>query len=188
MLRKLLSYFSRGTEAAASLYRPTPPAPKVPMTDDELAAAIALFYKVGWFLKDATRGEWLPIKPVDVAQPFGGWAFVQGKNEALRINSRVYITEAGDDMDYSEYCVLVDYVPCLLILLKSGAIHVTIVAERDFLAEVFNTAAMRCTSVEEFKQMPQPVQKIMRDVFEKVAQIHAKRTAGTDAVEKMLSY
>lgn len=188
MLKQLLSYFSRGTAPLVSLYSAIKPPPKEPMSNDRLALAITTFHKVSWMLKDATRDAWGTIPKVKVTEKFGGWGFVEGRTSALSINSRIAVTEADECMDFSEYCVLVDGVPCLMILRKGNSVGVTIIAERDFLAEVFHAAMMRCNTLDDFRAMPLPVQKIMHDILEKVLVLQEKQVAKHTAIEKMLEY
>jgi len=164
------------------------PAPKEPMSDERLAQALTTFHKVSWNLKNATREAWGSIPKVKVTEKFGGWGYVDGRSEALKVNNRIRVTEADDDMDYSEYCVLVDGTPCLLILRKGGSVGVTIIAERDFLADVFHTAVMRCNDLADFRRMPAAVQKIMHDILEKVLIVQEKRAEKPTAIDKMLEY
>jgi hypothetical protein len=102
-----------------------------------------------------------------------------------------YRIEADDDMDFTEYCVLMDGAPTLLIMRRGHGVTVTIIAERDFLADVFNTAAMRMNSVEDFRHMPEPVQRVMNDVLERFYELRNKRLevkATNNPIEKMLTY
>jgi hypothetical protein len=164
------------------------PKPKEPMSDERLALAISTFHKVSCNLKDATRDAWGTIMPVKVTEKFMGWGYVEGRTSALKVNGRIRVTEADDDMDFTEYCVLVDGTPCLLLLRKGGSLGVTIIAERDFLADVFHTAMMRCNNLEDFRRMPAPVQKIMHDVLEKVLILQEQRAEKPTAIDKMVEY
>ena len=68
---------------------------------------------------------------------------------------------------------------------------VTIVAARNFLAEVFNTAAMPMNTVEEFRRLPEPVQRVMNDVLEKILALYNKIQKDKEEngpIEKMLNY
>jgi hypothetical protein len=164
------------------------PKPKEPMSDERLALAISTFHKVAWNLKDATKEAWGTIMPVKVTEKFMGWGYVDGRDEALKVNSRIRVTEADDCMDFSEYCVVMEGTPCLLVKRKGDYVGVTIVAERDFLADVFNTAMMRCNNLEDFRRMPEPVQKIMHDVFEKVLILQEQKAEKPTAIDKMVEY
>ena len=184
MIKKLLDWFTKTPEVLGIV---PPPEPEPQLTNGELIRAIEKLHACTWVLKDKTPKHWVKIPPVVVTETFGGWGFVSGRTEALKINDRIHITEADDDMDFSEYCVLVDNMPCLLLIRKGGNLLVAIIATRDFIDEVFNTHAMRLNSFEDFAKLPAPVQKIMHDVLQKVLEIRDEIEQDS-AVEKMLTY
>ncbi len=188
----LFGWISRGLAAFAVAVDPRPAEPLSRMSDDRLALAIKTFHNVSWWLRDSTKEAWVSIPKVKVTEKFMGWGYVEGRDCALKINRRVHVIEADDCIDFSEYCVLIEGMPCLLILRKGNDVGVTIIAERDFLADVFSTSMMRCNNIEDFYQMPEPVQKIMHDVFEKVLILREsaaeKQASQVTAIDKMVEY
>lgn len=163
-----------------------------PMMDDEtLGTTLTTLHDCWWNLKDSLGVSMSFIPPVQVTTKFCGWGYVVGRTRAFNVNARLAVCEADDDMGFTKYCVLMDGVPSLLITRRYQGVSVTIITERDFVADVLNTAAMPMNSIADFRRMPEPVQRVMNDVL---AKFHAHRLAflekkiDTNPIEKMLDY
>lgn len=167
-----------------------PPQPM--MTDAELAVALQVANdRLYWSLDYKLDKPWSLIPPVKVRTKFMGYGYVEGRTRALIVNARVAVCEADDDMDFTEHCVLIDGVPTLLILARGRHVSVTVIAERDFLADVFRTAALPMNNVAEFRKMPDPVQRVMNDVLAKIHALYMKlqqEKAAHEPIEKLLNY
>lgn len=126
------------------------------------------------------------ISPVKCPTPFGGWGYVEGRTKGWRINKHLVVVEADDDMQFSEVCLLLDGVPCLLMENYAGrGVSVQTIAGRDYSSELFNSSAMPLDTVEDLARLPAPVHKLVMDVITANYKLHAEKP---DAIEKMLDY
>lgn len=141
-------------------------------------------------LKRMAGSSWGRISKVHCPVPFGGWGYVEGRTEGFKVNRRLVVTEADDDMDFTETCVIVDGMPCLLLEERYNRLTVTMIAGQDYFHELFNSSGLPCCTVEQFERLAPPVQKILRDIFAKVIEEQKKRPGGLDpsAIETMLRY
>lgn len=166
-------------------------APRPMMDDETLGTVLTALHDCWWSLSNSLGDVTSVIPPVKVTTKFSGYGYVKGRISAIKVNARVAVCSADDDMDYTEYCVLMDGAPILLVLRRGSSVLVTIIAERSFLADVFNTAAMSMNTVEEFRKMPEPVQRVMNDVLKRFYELRLKRLeekAANNPIEKMLTY
>jgi hypothetical protein len=138
------------------------------------------------------------IQAVKCPTKFGGWGYVEGRTSGVRVDPRITIVEADDDMEFTEVCVLIDNLPCLLIeegyhanVAKSG-LSVTVIVERDYLESVLSPGHLWCSTLEDYEQLPMPVKSVMLTIISRMYDYHYNRTTGLwrdqDAVEKVLSY
>lgn len=125
------------------------------------------------------------IPPVKCPVPFGGWGFVEGRTQGIKVNKSLTLTEADDDMDFSEACVLLDGVPSLLLSERRGSLTVTLIAGQDYFVELFNPSGNRVNTVAELNALPAQLQKIMKDIFAYAYERHVPSDIG---VEKVLRY
>jgi hypothetical protein len=181
MLKNFLALFRRHEATPAT---PKPPPPKATMSDGELTAAITLLKAHAYSLRSLV--PWQRIPKVETPVKFMGWGYVSGRTEGIKVNSKITITEADDCMDFVEYCVLVNREPTLLMLFKQGQLRITAVAEREFVAAVFNVDAMPLNNLEQYKSLPPAVQKVMHDVLRFFFLQFKDRK--TDAYDQLISY
>lgn len=86
-----------------------------------LQESLNFFQTAGWVLKQNTKeAEWKTIPKVVVDRPFYGHGFVEGVTKALIVSKHLQLIEADEDMTYSEYCILRDGTPYLMMHLRSG--------------------------------------------------------------------
>lgn len=171
-------------------FEPTKVKAEQMLDDKQLELGIKLFRNGIHDLKRMAGSSWGSIPRVHCPVPFGGWGFVEGRTEGFKVNRRLWLTEADDDMDFTEACVIVEKIPCLILEERWGQLTVTMIAGQDYLQEVFNPSGLPCCNVEDFKKLAPPVQKILHDVFVKVLEEQKKRPGGLspDAIETMLRY
>lgn len=126
------------------------------------------------------------ISPVKCPSPFGGWGFVEGRTKGWRINKRLVVVEADDDMQFTEVCLLLDGVPCLLMENYAGrGVSVRTIAGQDYISEIFNSSDMPLNTVEDLARLPEPVKVLVMDVITANYKLHAEKP---DVIEKMLDY
>lgn len=86
-----------------------------------LQESIEFFQNAGWLLKQNTKEDaWKTIPKVVVERYFYGCGFVEGRTTALLVNEHLQLVEADEDLTYSEYCILRDGTPYLMMHLRSG--------------------------------------------------------------------
>lgn len=179
MLRAILSRL-RLTQVSPAT--PKAPQPKATMSDGEITAAITLVRRYQF----REVSPWINIPKVKCPVKFMGWGYVVGRTRALKVNSRVMITEADDDMDFTEYCVLLDGVPTLLIMFRQNMYVTVVTEEEDFMAVVLNTNAMKLNNLDDFKALPVPVRKVMHDVLRH--SFMELKDRKTNAYDQLISY
>lgn len=180
LFASILSLFSEETpkpQAPLESTKASAPQRSTDALNDDLETLIS----IGFDLKHHTKKAWVNIPPVKVSTRFMGWGFVSGRKEALKINSRLHLVEADDDMDFTEYCILVDKVPCLLLLFRGNRLGVTMIHESvPFEQAVFKTNMIPCSNAKEFQSMPKPVQDIMLDTLDCILSIAKPKLKAPD--------
>lgn len=164
---------------------------KVETTPEEIQKAIDFFWsKIHEFKNHCKKsGVWSRyLSGVECHTSFGGCGYVQGRQEGFSPNRRIKVVEADDDMDFSEVCVVFDNIPCLLLYSgRKSKGQVTIVAERDFLLEVFGSNGSECLTVDQLNQMAAPVRAVLLDVFLGFHKT-AKEKDSDPAIEALINY
>lgn len=169
------------------------PKPELPLSEPELAKGIALLVKNGYYLPDLFTSYQYDRSPVKCVEKFSGWGYVEGRTTEYRMGKRVSFVLADDDMEFSEYCVLIDGVPSLLISRGSerfapSGMAVTIISERAFIDSIFNKGWMPMSTVEHFNRLPLPVQTALMPIVRLSAKIATERESNPPvAMEKLLS-
>lgn len=164
-----------------------PPKPPEPVTDKELAALLEfVIWNFHGFTNKSTY-NWSKISPVKVSTTFSGWGYVDGRTSALKINKRISICEADEDMDFSEFCVLVDNVASMILYSgRRGPLMLSIVGESTTDPEALaNWGRYDIATVERFRRMAMPYQAILVDVFR---ELYLQSGNKPDPIEKVLDY
>ena len=172
-MKRLLSWFRRKLVA--------PTLSPVPMTDLELRIALQATIAYGYELR-RKASPWVGVPKIKCPVTFPGWGYVEGRKEALKINDRLHLSEADDDYGFTEYCVLVDQVPALLLCFQGTRLSVSYLQEGLLLSP---RGFSLCT-VEDYHALPEPVQRIMHDVLSHLRTV--LETRPTDSVANVLSY
>lgn len=158
MLHRLINWW-RGLQWTS------PPEPDT-TTDEHLGVLIQEFMSAAWFLRQCTEAywDWVEVDPY-------GQLRINGKVRALKVNERVAVCESDDDLDFSEYVVVLDRVAALVVLRRAGRLEVRSVSPKLW----GHALPYQCSSVDEFKALPAPFQRIMREVFQLVYEIALDR-------------
>lgn len=160
-----------------------------PMTTHELELAIKHFIDVGYGLRDRYQQAWRSIKPVNVTTQFCGWGYVRGRDKGVIVNSHLTLVEADDDMEFTEYCVLIDGVPAILVMRRHPGVKISIVAERSLFDQVMGSHWLPLNDVKDYERLLGPVQRVMHDVLRCVADLEIqRRDSALDPIEKILDY
>lgn len=133
---------------------------------------------------------WSTRQPVKVTTKFGGWGFVEGRTREIRINTRVSLVEADEDMGFTDVCVLIDGSPCLILTATGNSLSGMIITEdRSYLQEVVGVGVFPCTTLGEFNTLPDGVKRVLRDVIQvSVDRISETKNKTIDPVERLLAY
>ncbi len=125
---------------------------------DEVNAALMLFIKV--FHNLGTNDNlWSSRAPVKTRQNFSGYGYVEGQNLAIKINRRLHVVGADDDLGYTSMCAVLDDEPCLMLIHAS-----------DFSIRVINSqpneqSVFPCNDYVEYTQLPEYLRNIMQDII-----------------------
>lgn len=169
------------------------PKPELPLSDLELVKGLAFLMKHGYYLQQAFKQYLHECAPVKCPETFYGWGYVEGRSEEYRMNKRVSFVLADDDLGFSEYCVLIDGVPSLLIVCGTekyapSGLAVQIVSTRDLFDSVFNPGWMPMSTAESFSNLPLPVKTALAPIIRTAAKIASLCELDTQvAMEKLLS-
>ncbi len=175
---------------------------KPPLTEDQIAEALSLFRRhVPAFWREFSQmmGGLKVIPPVKCPTKFGGWGYVEGRTYGVIVDSRITIVEADEDMGFTEVCVLIDDLPCLLVQEgyhsfqgKSG-LSITVISGRGYLDEMLNPSSQWSSTLKGFNRLQPPVRAIMLKILEVIYDANYKRETSqprreVDAIEKILDY
>lgn len=166
---------------------PMPKAPPPRLTVEQVSAGIpALRYMVSLFDSRALA-NFAPIShisPVQCPEPFGGWGYVEGRTEGVRVDDRITLVAGDSDMDFTSVCVLVDSLPCLILTLSGKFFGVKIIRRRDYVQEVLHPSTI---SLSTWDAVPDPVKIVLESAIRFSVKRFEASQSGT-AIEKLLDY
>lgn len=130
-------------------------------------------------------GKWGSIPRVVCAVSFGGCGYVEGRTEGMKVNSRLVVTEADDDMGFSEVCFVIDRTPTLLVRSSGHGLSVFIIAGQDYFEELLSPSTLPFSTVEQFNKLPDPVKTPLSDFMQA---FYKSKPDPTEPMEKILAY
>lgn len=140
------------------------------LSDKDYLVAVSFFMgTVVHQLKRVSKdlGLWGHCLPVKCPEKFAGYGYVEGRTECAKINRKIRITEADDDMDFSECCVLLENQPTLIIYSGRRGDHLFLVNQEvdPLMQMVFDTGAMRITTLADRDRLADPVRRVLEDIL-----------------------
>ena len=153
------------------------------MDDTSLQGAIAFFKEAVHFLSTHMGVEWVANLPrPNIQQLFPGWGFIG--TTGFKVNERVSVYEHDDCMDFTSVLVTVDGHPVLILEVNQYRFTVLMVSEDEsYFADTINPCGLfRLESVSDFKAMPEPIQRVVHEVLEKVFKRSKPKTSPTEVL------
>jgi hypothetical protein len=194
-LAKFLSQFKFNPESwpvirdVAGVLTPVVPQPKEPITDSELSTLLYFMYEQAHYFSYTTNVyKWTTIPKVKVSTTFNGWGYVEGRTKGIVINKNLVMTKADDDMDFTEYCILVFDVPSMLLYSgRRGRLMVNLINEdkQDTMGSLLGMDFIPIDTATDFRKLAEPVQKVLIDLFRA---LYKMKQSVVNPVEKVLSY
>jgi hypothetical protein len=139
------------------------------MDDTSLQRAIALFKGVIHFLPTHMGVEWVKDLPrPNIQQTFPGWGLVG--TSGFKVNQRVSVFEHDDCMEFTSVLVTVDRHPVLILKAHRYRFSVSMISEDEsyFAGLMEPCGTFSLESVSDFKAIPEPIQRVVHEVLEKV--------------------
>lgn len=107
---------------------------------------------------------WREIPTVRCPVPFLGWGYVDGRTHGFIIHRSKGITlvEADSDMGFTDVCVLINGMPCLMLEVRHGHLTVEhINQDVEDLRMSFGHGYMQVDNAEQLSDLPMPLQRCM---------------------------
>lgn len=160
-----------------------------PLSPKETSIALDILFNNRFCLRDFLKSKKKECRPVQCRVMFSGCGYVEGRTEHFVLSRRVSLTEADDDMEFTDYCILIDMVPVLILSCdvrdKHGISVKFISPDKTDLDLMLRDPWFPIRTFEQYEKLPSPVRTTLEPLLRTLLELHAIDMAN-HPVEKML--